>query len=276
MMFSIPALFTLGLSAASIASAAPASHVPRSKPAAFLLAGDSTTASGGGMFYFCAYDMNRNVDVTNPVLTGWGDGFKNYTLKAPAFATNYGHSGATTVSFRAGGDWAKVLADVGKYNKTNSVYVTIQFGHNDQKPAANISLAQYAANLAKFTDEVKALGGVPILVTPLTRRTFSGGSVIQNLANETAATIATAEKTKSRFIDLNKASTDYVNALGQAGADTYNLSPSDRTHLNTLGSIVFGRLVSDLISTKYKDVDEWVKPNKTLSALIAAGKLVTS
>ena len=37
-----------------------------------------------------------------------------------------------------------------------------QFGHNDQKVAANISLAQYTANLETFTDEVKAAGGIPV------------------------------------------------------------------------------------------------------------------
>jgi CheY-specific phosphatase CheX len=51
-------------------------------------------------------------------------------------------------------------------------------------------------------------------VTPLTRRAFSGGHVIQNLANETAKGIAVANSTGCRIIDLNKASTAYVNAIG--------------------------------------------------------------
>jgi len=37
-----------------------------------------------------------------------------------------------------------------------------QFGHNDQKVTANISLAQYTANLETFTDDVKAAGGIPV------------------------------------------------------------------------------------------------------------------
>lgn len=114
------------------------------KPAAFFLAGDSTTAvqsTGGG---------------------GWGNGFLNWTLKAPAFGVNFGHNGATTVSFRAGGDWARVLGNVSQYKDSNEVFVTIQFGHNDQKPAANISLAEYAANLAQMASDVKAAGGTPV------------------------------------------------------------------------------------------------------------------
>ncbi|KAL3426825.1 gdsl-like lipase acylhydrolase [Phlyctema vagabunda] len=218
------------------------------KPAAFFLAGDSTTATGGG----------------------WGDGFLNYTVKAPAFAINYGHSGATTVSFRNGGDWATVLSQVSKYTETNEVF----FGHNDQKPAANISIDQFAANLATFTDDVKALGGIPILVSSLTRRSFSGSPprVIENLSNERNATLSVASTTNTRVIDLNRASTDYVNALGNSSW-VYNLSEKDYTHLNERGSVVFGRLVSDLLVEKYEDIKEWTVPNKTLSTLIHSGLL---
>lgn len=50
----------------------------------------------------------------------------NDTLRLPASGKNYGHNGATTVSFREGGDWANVLQRV--ENKTDSyeVFVTIQ------------------------------------------------------------------------------------------------------------------------------------------------------
>jgi len=41
-------------------------------------------------------------------------------------AVNYGHSGATTVSFRAGGDWKQVITALGKYKADYDVYVTIQ------------------------------------------------------------------------------------------------------------------------------------------------------
>lgn len=74
------------------------------KPAYFLLAGDSTTASNGG----------------------WGDGFLNYTLNAPSTGQNYGHSGATTSSFRAGGDWAALISTAKAKIQDHDVFVTIQ------------------------------------------------------------------------------------------------------------------------------------------------------
>lgn len=75
--------------------------------AAFFLAGDSTTAtqavSGGG----------------------WGNGFLT-TLARGSFGINYGHNGATTVSYRDGGDWAKVLASVSEAKGKYTTFVTIQ------------------------------------------------------------------------------------------------------------------------------------------------------
>lgn len=72
---------------------------------------------------------------------------------------------------------------------------------------------------------------------------------------------------------MNKASQDYVNAIGQDAAYKYNLAADDRTHLNEWGGVVFARIVSDLLVAKYPQQFEAVtKKNETLSALIKAGK----
>lgn len=73
---------------------------------AFYLAGDSTTAtqsSGGG---------------------GWGDGFLSL-LTNGATGKNYGHNGATTVSFMQS-DWRQVMANVSSESSRRRVFVTIQ------------------------------------------------------------------------------------------------------------------------------------------------------
>lgn len=109
----VSSVVTALLSSLSVTSALPGwgrhHHV---KPAYFVLAGDSTTAvqaSGGG---------------------GWGDGFLNYTLRSPATGENLGHNGATTVSFREGGDWATALDLVEGHQEDWEVFVTIQVGRN--------------------------------------------------------------------------------------------------------------------------------------------------
>jgi hypothetical protein len=78
--------------------------VAQAKPIYWLLAGDSTTASGGG----------------------WGDAFLSTTVAEGSSGQNYGHSGATTASFRAGNDWGKIISDIGTHKAAQDVYVTIQ------------------------------------------------------------------------------------------------------------------------------------------------------
>lgn len=157
----------------------------------------------------------------------------------------------------------------------NSTFKPIkQFGHNDQKATSNVTLADYKTNLGRFADEVETAGATPILATPLTRRAFNSTTkrVIENLVNERATTLEVASEKKLHFIDLNQASLDYVNAIGEPASRAYNLAPSDRTHLNEWGGVVFARLVSDLIWEKYPREFECVTlKNETMSALIKAG-----
>ena len=186
--------------------------------------------------------------------------------------------GATTVSFRAGGDWSAVLSQTKDHANTSQVFVTIQFGHNDQKAAANISIDQFKDNLGIFVDEVVEAGGSPILITSLTRRVFTGDppKVVQSLANERNATITVAEAKGSMYIDLNLASENYCNAIGPEASYRYNLfnatRQGDTTHLNEFGGVVFGRLVSDLLNEKYGDLfGKWTVKNETLSEQLAMG-----
>jgi hypothetical protein len=93
------------LSLLPLAAAAPGRLFQQAvKPVYWLLAGDSTTAPDGG----------------------WGDAFLATTVAKGSSGHNYGHSGASTKSFRDGGDWKKVITDVGTYKKDYRVYVTIQ------------------------------------------------------------------------------------------------------------------------------------------------------
>lgn len=43
-------------------------------------------------------------------------------------------------------------------NFDGQVWCTVQFGHNDQKPATGISITQYEANLEKMVTELRGLG----------------------------------------------------------------------------------------------------------------------
>jgi lysophospholipase L1-like esterase len=156
-----------------------------------------------------------------------------------------------------------------------------QFGHNDQKAAANISIAQFKTNLAKMVEDVRGSGGSPILVTSLTRRTFNSTTkrVIENLKEHATAALEVAKANDVKLIDLNQASTQYINSIGQVDADKYNLSPSDRTHLNVPGELLFGNMVADLISTSKiwklgEQTRDYLAPSANIIAAIKSGVFI--
>ncbi|KAG9512943.1 hypothetical protein KCV07_g9095, partial [Aureobasidium melanogenum] len=176
-MISFPHNFTLLLSLLPLTATCLPSprHFSVFEPAYFLLAGDSTTATqsvGGG---------------------GWGDGFLNFTLREGSSGRNYGHNGATTKRFREGGDWDRLISEAKTKTADYTVYVTIQFGHNDQKSTSGVDLTQYSDNLVAFAREVSSVGA--ILVTSLTRRKYTNTTtptIIQDLAVQRNLTITAA------------------------------------------------------------------------------------
>ena len=200
----------------------------------------------------------------------------NTTLNNGATGKNFGHNGATTVSFRSGGDWANVLAAAKEALSTHTPYVTLQWGHNDQKLENNITMAMFTDNLVMFMDEVREIGATPILVTSLSRRKFSNttGKVTESLADVTAAAKEAASRSKAEIIDLNAASTKYLNSIGADNAATYNLNPTDFTHLNGEGSVVFGNMVAILIDKEICELKRYVVPVKEIAVALEDGKYI--
>lgn len=99
--------------------------------------------------------------------------------------------------------------------------------------------------------------------------------MVENLSKERDAAIGVANKAGVKYLDLNAASTKYVNAIGQENADKYNEIEGDRTHLNMSGKIVFGRMVADMLVQKRPDLARYIKSNKKLSQLISDGVFTT-
>ncbi|KAM0354922.1 hypothetical protein ACHAPU_000760 [Fusarium lateritium] len=235
------------LNAVGLVQSTPVSRT--AKPPQFFLIGDSTVAVDGG----------------------WGDGFLSY-LNAPAEGDNRGVSGSTTVSWKSSGRWDKLLQDISTAKAEFEPVVTIQFGHNDQKVMA---LDAFHTNLVDIGNAIKEAGGVPIFITSLTRRTFQNGEVVQNLKDWAAETISAAGDVGAEYLELNKASTDYVNSIGEENSQYYNWGEGDRTHLNPAGEIVFGRMVLDLLLEKREDFLPYFTSNEALSDKIHKGEFAT-
>jgi lysophospholipase L1-like esterase len=207
-------------------------------------------------------------DSTMATKSGYGDALcARFTPDVTC--VNLARGGRSTSSFRAEGRWDEVermLKDGAGFKAT---YVLVQFGHNDQpgKPGRSTDLVtQFPANMARYAQETRALNGVPVLVTPLTRRTFKGAYLKDDLAPWAAATRRAAAQEHAVLLDLNKDSAAAVQAMGQIEADTLAVVPRppgyglpvdpnkvepagaaksafDRTHLGTKGADFFARMV---------------------------------
>lgn len=166
-------------------------------------------------------------DSTMATRSGYGDALCA-RFKPGTSCVNLARGGRSSASFRAERRWDEVqslLKDSAGYRAS---YVLVQFGHNDQpgKPGRSTDLVTaFPANMARYASEVKQLGGVPVLVTPLTRRSFSGAYLKDDLAPWSSATRKVAQELTVALLDLNSFSADAVQQMGQQEADTLAMAP---------------------------------------------------
>ncbi|KAF7327847.1 Carbohydrate esterase family 12 protein [Mycena kentingensis (nom. inval.)] len=224
------------------------------RPTAFVLAGDSTTANGQFK--------------THILIGGWGNGLCGSSITGTPTAlaantpcVNTAKNGATTGSFVADGSWNVTLSNVRtQVASGRRVLVTIQFGHNDMKIAPPESMG---ANLT--VNQIRSLGGEPVLVTSLTRRTFdANGTISDALGPWASETILIAQQLGTHLLDLHASSITYCQAIGPDAAHRLNRTPDDNTHLNNNGTIVFGRMVADLLTASFPNQLPII-PNAALS-----------
>jgi lysophospholipase L1-like esterase len=129
-----------------------------------------------------------------------------------------------------------------------------------------------------MAQDVTAAGGTPILVTSLSRRKYksSTGLISPDLVEVVAATLSVASGLGAAYIDLNKESMAYLNAVGAVNGVKYNRISTDYTHLSPAAGVVFGNMVAELIlkSAVGTAVKSYISPNATIVNDIAAGVFV--
>ncbi|KSB90182.1 lysophospholipase [Caulobacter vibrioides] len=162
-------------------------------------------------------------DSTTAVIGGWGPSFCAQHVTSFAACINLARGGRSSGNYRTEGSWRLAMKEIGSGGFTDT-YVLIQFGHNDQpgKPGRSTDLAtEFPANLKRYVEEVRAAGGKPVLVTPLTRRQFKDGKLIDDLAPWAEATRKVAAETKTPLADLHAKSYAAVQAMGAAEATRF-------------------------------------------------------
>jgi lysophospholipase L1-like esterase len=176
--------------------------------------------------------------------SGWGLGFRQLAGDGVE-VVNTAANGRSSKSFIAEGRWAEALGKKGQF-------YLIQFGHNDEPgkgPERETDpKTTYRQNMAKYVDDVRALGATPVLVTSLVRRLFNEDGTIRTTQTPYVAAVrALAAEKAVPLVDLHAISLADAEHAGDAvWAD---LSPRDdkgdvdRTHLNAKGSAVVARFV---------------------------------
>jgi lysophospholipase L1-like esterase len=207
-------------------------------------------------------------DSTMQTNSGYGDAVcARFTPEVAC--VNLAKGGRSSASFRSEGRWDQVQRMLRDGQSFAATYVLVQFGHNDQpgKPGRSTDLVtEFPANMARYAVEARALGGVPVLLTPLTRRSFHGDYLHDDLAPWAEATRKVAAREHAVLLDLNADSAAAVQAMGQAEADTLAMAPPpavvaatdpnkveragaaksafDRTHLGAKGAACFAKMVA--------------------------------
>ncbi len=198
-----------GLAVGSVSGARAQTPVPNPPPhfnaIKIVLVGDSTTAVQGG----------------------WGPSFCAKHVTSFAACINLARGGRSSGNYRTEGSWALALNEI-KSGGFNDTYVLVQFGHNDQpgKPGRSTDLAtEFPANLKAYVDEIRAAGAKPVLVTPLTRRQFKDGKLVDDLAPWAEAVRKVAAETGTPLVDLHADSHAAVQAMGAAEATRFAQRP---------------------------------------------------
>ncbi|KAH8832134.1 SGNH hydrolase-type esterase domain-containing protein [Flagelloscypha sp. PMI_526] len=202
---------------------------------------------------------------------GWGAGFCSDT-NGLAKCQNLSSSGKTSVTFQGTTEWSTAQTAC----KTANTYATIQFGHNDQKV---MTVDEFKTNLVSFTNKVIAAGCTPVLMTSLARRNFNSEYVPNDILGPySAKTIEIAQEKGLLLLPLLADSLKYITKLGRTQSYRFNLDYDttnvDRTHLNDLGHVYFGRIVADEVKSIVPALSSYIVANATLSGAIANGVIL--
>jgi len=181
---------------------------------------------------------------------GWADRLSEFTGLE---TINRAISGASTRSFIEEGWWDLAIADL----RAGDV-LAIGFGHNDPKPDHRFAdpFTAHPANLRRFVVAARSRGAVPVLLTPVERRSFEAGRLRSSHGGYPQAVRALAREEGVALVDLGRASAARWQELGEEGtrglfmwveAGAYPYYPDgerDDTHFSEAGARVVAEMVA--------------------------------
>lgn len=176
--------------------------------------------------------------------TGWGMALQSF-FKTDVTIDNRALNGRSTKSFRAEKHWDPILVQLNPGD-----YVFIEFGHNDEKidkPTVGVSLADFKTNLVNYVKETRSKKALPVLLTPISRRSFKNGVLIDSHGDYPRITRQVADSLGVPLIDMLVKTESLLTRLGEepsiklfnyvdSGNVNYPNGKQDNTHLSPEGA----------------------------------------
>jgi lysophospholipase L1-like esterase len=216
----------------------------------------------------CAIEITRVDDVPTIYLLGdstvcdqprepynsWGQMLTRFFKPGIAIA-NHAESGESLRSSLGARRLDKVLSTIKPGD-----YLFIQYGHNDEKEKGEGvgAFTTYKANLKRFVAGARQRDAIPVLITPVQRRTFDDFGKITNSHGdypEAVRQVATEEKVP--LIDLNAMSKPLYEAWGVEPSKRA-FAPNDNTHHNNYGSYELAKCIVEGIKMNKLDIMKYL------------------
>lgn len=220
---------------------------------------------------FLAGDSTMSIKETKAYPeTGWGMPFV-YFWDSTVTVVNKAKNGRSTKTFINEGLWESI-----KNEATEGDYVFIQFGHNDESPEKKERYCTpdtFKMNLKKMINDTRSIKATPILFTPVSRRKFKDGKVIETHQQYSALVREVAKEQNTLLIDLDIESMKLYQSYGEENTKhlflqlkegehpNYPNGKDDNTHFSEFGARVIAQLVlQELKKLNINLMERIVKP----------------
>ncbi len=133
-------------------------------------------------------------------------------------------------------------------------YLFVQFGHNDMKSKAADALERYTEDLRRVVDETRQRGGIPVLCTPVSRRSFdSEGKITNSFLGFPDAVRLVAREKNAPLIDLQNMAAAFYESMGPEASHKAFANERENTHHSNYGSYEIAKCV--LMGIKQNGLD---------------------
>lgn len=208
--------------------------------------------------YICGDSTAATYAPEKAPITGWGQVLGEYLPGVSI--VNKAMGGRSTKSFLADGR----LVDIEKTIQPGDLLL-IQFTHNDGSDLVwrhTDPYTSFAANLALYVDTARLHGAIPVLLTPIPRRYWRDGELIDLHGEYPAAIRLVAMQKGTPLLEITRLGMEALQAMGEEAtrplymnveAGMYPAYPDgskDDTHTQRAGAALFARITAEQLKAQ--------------------------